>query len=110
MNAGATVLKDVEDALPTHRSWMDQHVGVGKETVDNVAWLPSFRVRIQRHVDHHRSADEVLPGNATPEAAVVRICSIVAHREITIVGNAIREYDIDSTALRVSRRCGFCRT
>ena len=100
----------MEDALPSHGGWMYQHVGVGEKTVDDVAGLPCVRIRVYRHVDHHRSADEVFPGNTAPEAAVVGISSIVAQRKITFIGNAVRELDIDSTALRVSRGRWFSRT
>ena len=100
----------MEYALPSHSGWMYQHVGVGEKTVDDVAWLPCVRVRLYGHVDHHRSADEVFPGNAAPEAAVVRISSIVAQRKITFIGNAVWEDDIDSTALRISGRRWFGRT
>src|ERR1700722_10377610 len=102
-------LKGVEQALPAHRGGMYQHVGIGNKTVDDVTRLPCAGVRIYRHVDHYRGADEIFAGHTTPEAAVVRISSIVAHREITIIGNAVWEGDIDSTALKVSRRRRFRR-
>src|SRR3984893_8424129 len=102
-------LKGVEQALPAYRGWMNHHVGIGNKTVDDVARLPCAGVCIYGHVDHHRSADEIFARNTTPEAAVVRISSVVAHRKITIVRHAVREDDIDSTALKVSRRRWFGR-
>src|ERR1700731_4186361 len=109
MDVVAVFSEGVKQALPAHRGWVYQHVGVGNKTVDDVARLPCAGVRIYRHVDHHRGADEVFTRNATPEAAIVRISSIVTHRKITVVRNAVREGDIDSTALRVSRRRWFGR-
>src|ERR1700720_4431763 len=97
----------MENALPAHCFWMYQHVGVGEKAVGNMARLPGVGVCVYGHVDHHRSADEVLPGNTTPEAAVVGISPIVAQRKITIVGNAVREGDIYPTTLRVSGRRRF---
>src|ERR1700732_3912383 len=89
---------------------MYQHVGIGYKPVNNVARLPGVGVRIQRHVDHDRGADEVFPGNTAPEAAVVRISSIVTQRKITVAGNTVREGDIYSPALRVSGWCGISGT
>ena len=100
----AAILKRVEQALPAHSLRMYENIAIGKKPLNNVAWFPCARVRIYGHIDHYRGADNVFPWNTTPEAAVVRISSIVAHREITVVRDAVREGEIYSAALRVSGR------
>src|ERR1700736_4955057 len=82
--------KYVKQSSPSHTTGMQDSVGIGKKTFPNLSWLPGIRWRVQRHINHHRRADNVLARNAAPEAAVIRVAAVVAHHKITIVGNFIR--------------------
>src|SRR6202166_2281563 len=83
-------LKYMKQSSPSHATGMQDSVGVRKKTLPNLPWLPGVRRRIQRHINHHRRANNILTRNAAPEAAVIRVAAIVAHHKITIVGNFIR--------------------
>src|SRR3984957_4791601 len=83
-------LKYMKQSSPSHAAGMQDSVGVRKKTLPNLPWLPGVRRRIQRHINHHRRANNIFARNAAPEAAVIRVAAIVAHHEITIVGNFIR--------------------
>src|SRR6202043_3749442 len=82
--------KYMKQSSPSHATGMQDGVGIRKKTLANLPRLPRVRRRIQRHINHHRRPDNILARNAAPEAAVVRIAAVVAHHEITIVGNFIR--------------------
>src|SRR3984957_20862839 len=83
-------LKYMKQSSPSHTAGMQDRVGIRKKTLPNLPWLPGVRRRIQRHINHHRRANNILARNAAPEAAVIRVPAIVAHHKITIVGNFIR--------------------
>src|ERR1700722_9822888 len=82
-------LEYVKQSSPSHAAGMQDSVGVRKKTLPNLPWLPGVRRRVQRHINHHRRANNILARNAAPEAAVIRVPAIVAHHKITIVGNFI---------------------
>src|SRR2546429_6697965 len=69
---------------------MQQGVCVSEKTLANLSRLPSFLRNIQRHVNHDGRSDDVLSGDAAPEATVVGISAIVSHDEIAIRGNLVR--------------------
>src|ERR1700680_3554683 len=83
-------LKYMKQSSPSHATGMQDSVGIGKKTLPNLPWLPGVRRRIQRHINHHRRANNILARNAAPEAPVIRVAAIVAHNKIPIVGNFIR--------------------
>src|SRR5215467_8646918 len=72
-------LKGAEEALPAHRAGMQDGVRIGVEALANMTGLPGILRNIERHIDHDRSADDVVSRDRAPEAAVVRIGPIVAH-------------------------------
>src|SRR5258708_15712650 len=84
---GTISLKSPEQSLPAHQARMHQRVRISKETLANLAGLPSVRRNIERHIYHYRRADNVFARHGAPEAAVIRIPTIVAHHEIRIVRN-----------------------
>src|ERR1700688_2770249 len=84
-------LKYVKQSSPSHATGMQDSVGIGKKTLPNLTRLPGVRWRIQRHINHHRRADNIFARNAAPETAVIRVAAIVTHHKITIVGNFIRD-------------------
>src|SRR5260370_18446041 len=79
---------------------MEERVGISEKAFTNLPRLPGFGRNVQRHVNHDGSADDIVARDAAPEAAVIGIAAIVAHGEITIVGNAIGESDVLVTARR----------
>src|ERR1700688_2226719 len=87
-------LKYMKQSSPSHATGMQDSVGVRKKTLPNLPWLPGVRRRIQRHINHHRRANNILTRNAAPEAAVIRVAAIVAHHKITIVGNFIGRVEL----------------
>src|SRR5271154_501284 len=86
---------------------MQKCVGVSKKTLTNLAGLPRFRRGFQRHVDHHRSADQILARHAAPKAAVHRVAAVVAHDEITMVGDHIRILYVGSANGILAGRSGL---
>ena len=82
-------LKNVKQSLPAHAAGMQDGIGVGEETLANLAGFPGVGRRVERHVDHHRRTNYILARDAAPEAAVVRVAAIVAHHKIAIVGDLI---------------------
>src|ERR1700688_411757 len=83
-------LKYMKQSSPSHATGMQDSVGVRKKTLPNLPWLPGVGRRIQRHINHHWRANNILARNTAPEAAVIRVAAIVAHYKITIIGNFIR--------------------
>src|ERR1700751_889640 len=77
---------------------------VGQESFANLAGLPGILRHVERHVNHDRRTDDVVARNAAPETAVVRVGTVVAHREITIVGNLVWKLDVGVAGRRASRR------
>src|SRR5574340_441497 len=75
-------LKNVEQPPPANFAGMQQSIGVGEKALADFAGVPRFRRGIERHVDHHRRADDIVARHAAPEAAVVGILAVVAHGEI----------------------------
>ena len=82
-------LKYMKQSSPSHATGMQDSVSVRKKTLPNLPWLPGVGRRIQRHINHHWRANNILARNTAPEAAVIRVAAIVAHHKITIVGNFI---------------------
>src|ERR1700688_2758249 len=87
-------LKYVKQSSPSHATGMQDGVGIRKKTLPNLPRLPGIRWRIQRHINHHRRADNILARNAAPEAAVIGVAAVVAHHKITIVGDFIRRMQL----------------
>src|SRR6202453_5254616 len=87
-------LKCVEQTLPAHDSRMQDRVCVREKSFAHFARLPRARRRTERHINHHRLPDDIFARHASPEPAVVRIRTVVAHRDITIVGNVIRKLQL----------------
>src|ERR1700692_3584803 len=83
-------LKYMKQSSPSPATGMQYSVGVPKKTLPNLPWLPGVGRRIQRHINHHWRANNILARNTAPEAAVIRVAAIVAHYKITIIGNFIR--------------------
>src|SRR5260370_34232473 len=86
---------------------MQRGVRVSEETLANLPGVPRFGRNIQRHVNHDGSPDDVAARNAATEATVIGIATIVAHGEITIVGNAIGKFDVRVTRGRGAGRGRF---
>src|ERR1700693_2771502 len=86
--------KYVKQSAPAHATGMQYGVGIRKKTLANLPRLPGVGWRIQRHINHHRRADNILARHAAPEAAVIRVAAVVAHHKITIVRNFIRRVQL----------------
>src|SRR6267154_3137278 len=91
---GTISLKSPEQSLPAHQAGMDQRIRVSKKALANLAGFPGVGRNVERHIYHHRRADYVFAGHATPKAAVVGIAAIVAHHKITIVRNFDRRVQV----------------
>src|SRR5689334_1689636 len=74
----------MKQAPPTNSAGMKDAVDVCRETRAEISGLPSAFRRVDRHVNHNRSADNVLPRDAAPVTRVERILTIVSHGEITM--------------------------
>src|ERR1700722_9632630 len=96
-------LKCVEQTLPAHDSRVQDRVRVSEKSFAHFARFPRIRRRIERHINHHRLPDDIFSRHATPEPAVVRIRAVVAHCDITVVGNVIRKLQLRKSERRVSR-------
>src|ERR1700731_3707997 len=99
-------LKYMKQSSPSHATGMQDSVGVRKKTLPNLPWLPGVRWRIQRHINHHRRANNILARNAAPEAAVIGVAAVVAHHKITIVGDFIRRVQLIGLARTHGIRLG----
>src|SRR6202158_3665927 len=100
-------LKRMEQALPAHIAGMKDCSGISEKALADLPGLPSVRRHIHGHVNHYRSADDVVPGDAAPDSAVVGIGPVVAHCKITIVRYVIRKFDVGVTGRRASGRRGL---
>src|SRR5579862_4818680 len=72
----------MKQASPTHSARMNDGVEISFKALPNVAGLPDILRRIDGHVNHQRSSDNILARNKAPIPAVVRIFAIVAHHEV----------------------------
>src|ERR1700740_1421461 len=81
----------MEEAPPAHDAGMQEGVGVGEEALANRAGFPGVLRSVERHVNHHRSANDVAARDAAPEAAVERVAAVITQGEITILRNVVRE-------------------
>src|ERR1700722_14266147 len=79
--------KRVKQSPPTYFAGMQNGAGIREKTFANLAGFPGIGGHIERHVNHHWRADNVFARNAAPEAAIVGVGAVVAHREIAIVRN-----------------------
>src|SRR5580704_18518788 len=83
---------------------MENRARIRQKSLANLPRLPSIGRHIQRHINHYRRPNNVLPRHAAPKSAVVRIRPIVTHRKITIVRNLVRKLDVRVTGWRTSGR------
>ena len=97
----------MEQSLPAHSARMKDCSGVSEKTLADLPGLPGVRRSIQRHVNHYGRADDVVPGDAAPESAVIGIGTVVAHCEIAIVRYVEWKFDIGVAAWRASGRRGL---
>src|SRR5882724_2546393 len=100
-------LKSVEEALPADDAGMQDGVGVRERAFADLAGFPSVRGNVERHIDHHGGADDVVTRNAAPDAAVVGIGTIVAHHDVAILGNMVWESDLGESERSASRSSGI---
>src|SRR3982074_1758796 len=63
-------LKRPENPVPAHDSGMQEGIRVSKKSLANLPRLPGIRCGFQRHVDHHRRADQIFSRHTAPEPAV----------------------------------------
>ena len=94
-----------EQASPAHGAWMDDGIRIGIKSFANLSGLPSLLPDVERHIDHHRRSDNVVPRNAAPETAIVGIAAIVSHYKIAFVWNSERE--ASGRPARCGRVCNF---
>src|SRR6266436_3599715 len=73
---------------------MQQGVPISKKALTNVAGSPRAAGRVHGHVNHNRSADNVLAGNTTHKTTVEGILTVVAHHKIAIGRNFVRALHI----------------
>src|SRR5258708_800826 len=81
----------MEQAPPANGAGMEDAVNVRGEARAEIAGLPGVFRRIERHVNHDRSADDIFARNAATEAGVERVLAVVAHREITFRRYLVRK-------------------
>src|ERR1700722_14500922 len=72
----------MKQAFPTHLAGMNDGVEISFKALPNMAGFPDILRRIDGHVNHERSPDNILARNKAPIPAVVRIFAIVAHHEV----------------------------
>src|SRR5258708_34918404 len=60
-------LKQTEQSSPADAARMHQRIGIRKKTLENLPGVPGARRRIERHVNHHRRADQVLARHPPPK-------------------------------------------
>src|SRR5215471_7824025 len=99
-------LKHMEQSAPPYSAGVNDGVGVGQKARPDVA-IPGVLGRVERHVNDHRRAKDVSAWHATPEAAVIGIFPVVAHREIAILRNLVGEPHIFVAARSLTRRRGL---
>src|SRR5712664_2173155 len=80
-------LKSPEQSFPPHQARMHQRVRVRKKTLANLPRLPGIGGDVERHVYHHRRADNIVARYRTPETAVIRVSAVIAHHKITVFRN-----------------------
>src|SRR6516162_3135096 len=73
---GAYILKHMKQPAPPHGAGMNQGIPVGKEPGGDVA-VPGVARRVQRHIDEHRRAEDVVARHATPVAGIERVLAVV---------------------------------
>src|SRR5579863_10599500 len=94
--------KRPKEPLPANLAGMEERPRVRHESFANLARFPGIRPHVKRHINHHRCADDVFPRHTAPEAAVIGIRPVVAHREVTIVRNLVRIFDVGVTGWRTA--------
>src|SRR6266436_6514670 len=87
-----TTSKDMEQAPPANGAGMEDAIYVRGKACAEIAGLPGVFRGVQRHVNHHRSADDVFTRHATPKAGIERILTVIAHSEITPGRHRVRKY------------------
>src|SRR5262249_41931095 len=85
----STALKRPEQPFPSHQARMKQRAGIRQKAFADLPRLPSIGGYVERHIDHHRCADDVVARDAAPKAAVIGIGAVVAHRKVAIVGKLV---------------------
>src|SRR2546430_4656625 len=73
----------MEQAPPANGARMEDAIYVCGEAHTEIAGLPGAFRRFERHVNHHRSANDIFARYTAPEAGIERILAVVAHGEIT---------------------------
>src|SRR6266478_732908 len=99
--------KSPEEALPADDSRVEDSARIGKKPFAKLSRLPGILRHVERHVNHDRRADNILARDAAPETAVEGVAAIVAHGEITVIGNAVGQLHIRVTRRSLSRRGGL---
>src|ERR1700753_1401055 len=92
--------ENMEQSAPAHFPGMNQRSEVCSKPFTNMAGLPHFFRRVDRHVDDQGCADNILPWHKAPETAVVGIVAVVAHHEIL----SWRNYQLAIHHMRVDLR------
>src|SRR5207302_2967513 len=81
----------MEQAPPANGAGMEDAIYVRGKARAEIAGLPGVFRRLERHVNHHRSANDIFARHATPEAGIERILAVVAHGEITFRRYLVRK-------------------
>src|SRR5215831_20832428 len=83
-------LKQMEQSAPAHSAGMEEGIRVGEEPGTDVA-IPGVLRCVERHVDDHRRAENILARHAAPEPAVIRVAAVVSHGKIAVVFHRVGE-------------------
>src|SRR2546430_7497544 len=81
----------MEQAPPANGARMEDAIYVCGEARTEIAGLPGAFRRFERHVNHHRSANDIFARYTAPEAGIERILAVVAHGEITFRRYLVRK-------------------
>src|SRR5262249_2970262 len=105
----AKKLEGMEEAAPADSAGMDDGVDVGVEAFADLARFPGVRRGIKRHVNHDGRADDVFARDATPNAAVVGIASVIPHRKVAILRDNMRKLHLGPAQRRFTGISRFGR-
>src|SRR5579859_1861347 len=87
-----TTSEDMEQTPPMNGAGMEDAIYIGSEARTEIAGLPGVFWGIERHINHHRRADDVFARHATPKARIERVLPVIAHGEIAFGGHGVRKY------------------
>src|SRR5260221_991916 len=93
----------MEQPAPANGAGMNDRISVGEEAGADIA-IPGIARRLERHINEHRRAENVIAGDAAPIAGVERIFAVVAHDEVAVSGDGEGQASEGGDELRAAGR------